>query len=163
MDSRFCHLYRWHRSIQVKHHYVKDGHSSEVTGLLPFGDHLITVDSSSKLLVWDIEAETIFAEMTFDPSTFPITTLCHPATYVNKVLVASGKGQMKLINLKSSKIIHDFEGWDSGVGVLEQSPAVDVVGIGLEDGRILLHNLKFDETLLEFRQDWGRVTGMTFR
>lgn len=46
---------------------------------------------------------------------------------------------------------------------LSQSQAVDVVGIGLENGRILLHNLRFDETVMRFQQDWGPVTSIAFR
>ncbi|RHY32767.1 hypothetical protein DYB32_002266 [Aphanomyces invadans] len=45
-----------------------------------------------------------------------------------------------------------------------QSPAVDVVAIGLADGRIFVHNLKFDETLMQFVQPTeGRVTSLSFR
>ena len=44
-----------------------------------------------------------------------------------------------------------------------QAPAVHVVAVGLESGRIILHNLKFDETVLELKQDWGPVTTLSFR
>ena len=44
-----------------------------------------------------------------------------------------------------------------------QAPAVDVVGIGLSSGKIILHNLKYDETVCSFHQDWGPVTALTFR
>lgn len=40
---------------------------------------------------------------------------------------------------------------------------MNVVAIGLECGDIYIHNLKFDETLMKFSQDWGAVTGITFR
>lgn len=44
-----------------------------------------------------------------------------------------------------------------------QAPVVDVVAVGLEDGRILVHNIKFDETLVSFVLDWGPVTSIAFR
>lgn len=44
-----------------------------------------------------------------------------------------------------------------------QAPAVDVVGVGLQSGKIILHNLKFDEVVMSFHQDWGPVTAVTFR
>lgn len=47
--------------------------------------------------------------------------------------------------------------------VLVQSLALDVVGIGLESGLILMHNLRRDETLLKFYQEWGPVTSLSFR
>ena len=34
---------------------------------------------------------------------------------------------------------------------LEVAPAVDVVAIGLHSGDILVHNIKFDETIVKFR------------
>ena len=40
---------------------------------------------------------------------------------------------------------------------------MDVVGVGLQSGKIVLHNLKFDETVMRFQQDWGPVTALTFR
>lgn len=33
----------------------------------------------------------------------------------------------------------------------------------LHSGRIILHNLKYDETIMEFHQDWGAVTSISFR
>ena len=44
-----------------------------------------------------------------------------------------------------------------------QAPAVDVIAIGLSDGRVVLHNIRYDETIVEFKQDWGPVTALTFR
>ena len=44
-----------------------------------------------------------------------------------------------------------------------QAPAIDVAGIGLENGTILLQNLKFDKTIMSFLQEWGPVKSLTFR
>ena len=44
-----------------------------------------------------------------------------------------------------------------------QSPAVDVMGVGLSSGRILLHDIRADKTLMSFSQDWGPVTTLSFR
>ena len=46
---------------------------------------------------------------------------------------------------------------------MEQAPAIDVVTVGLESGDIYVHNMKFDETVVKFSQDWGPVTCLTFR
>lgn len=60
-------------------------------------------------------------------------------------------------------MIFEFPGWGCAVTCLTQSPAVDVVAIGLEDGRIMIHNLKQNVTLMTFLQDGGPVTSMSFR
>ena len=50
---------------------------------------------------------------------------------------------MQLWNIKSNKLIHSFVGWEAGITVLTQAPAIDVAAIGLADGRIVIHNLRW--------------------
>ena len=69
----------------------------------------------------------------------------------------------QLWNIKNAKLIFTFEGWGSAVRCMEQAPAIDVIAIGLESGDIYVHNMKFDETVVKFSQDWGAVTCLTFR
>ena len=38
-----------------------------------------------------------------------------------------------------------------------------MVAIGLSDGRTVIHNIEFDETLMTFRQESGPVTAICFR
>ena len=33
----------------------------------------------------------------------------------------------------------------------------------MQSGKIILHNLKFDEVVMSFHQDWGPVTALSFR
>lgn len=37
------------------------------------------------------------------------------------------------------------------------------MGVGLASGQIIIHNIRFDETLMKFQQDWGPVTALSFR
>lgn len=87
----------------------------------------------------------------------------HPSTYLNKILLGSQQGVLQLWNVKSNKLLYTFPGWGSGVTVLEQAPAVDVVAVGLVSGQIVLHNIKYNETLMKFQQDWGPITAISFR
>lgn len=87
----------------------------------------------------------------------------HPSTYLNKILLGSQQGQLQLWNIRTNKLIYTFTGWGSPVLVLSQSPAVDVVGVGLETGDIVMHNLRYDEILMKFHQDWGPVIALSFR
>ncbi|XP_076062093.1 WD repeat-containing protein 36 [Oratosquilla oratoria] len=154
-------IYAWRRGTELKHRY--EGHEAQVHLMLPFGPHLISVDKANFLRMWDIKMESLFLEVEFPMKTFEISAICHPATYLNKILLGSNQGKLQLWNMKTSKVVYTFSGWDSPVAVLEQAPALDVVAIGLEDGQIILHNLKFDKTVVKFKQDWGRVTGVGFR
>ncbi|CAH0382177.1 unnamed protein product [Bemisia tabaci] len=156
-----CTVRAWKRGTELHHTY--EGHSKPVYLLLPFGNHLISVDEESNLKVWDVASGDIYLELTFSNSSFQITALCHPDTYLNKILLGSEQGEMQLWNIKTSTLIYTFAGWKSSITVLEQAPAVDVIAIGLANGKIILHNLKFDESLTEFTQDWGLVTAISFR
>jgi hypothetical protein len=49
------------------------------------------------------------------------------------------------------------------VTALEPSPALDVVAVGMADGRIVLLNLKFDKAIFGFKQERVVVTALSFR
>jgi U3 small nucleolar RNA-associated protein 21 len=43
----------------------------------------------------------LYLELEFDASVFDITTIMHPSTYLNKVLLGSKQGTMQLWNIKT--------------------------------------------------------------
>lgn len=154
-------IYAWRRGTELKHIYR--GHTKPVHLMIPFGIHLISVDEHSQLRIWDIKEETVHLQMSFSNDLFKITTILHPSTYINKILFGSEQGQMQLWNINKVKLVYNFKGWDTPITCLEQAPAIDVAAIGLNSGRIILHNLKYDETIMDFVQDWGSVTSISFR
>uniref|UniRef100_A0A671VVY0 WD repeat domain 36 n=1 Tax=Sparus aurata TaxID=8175 RepID=A0A671VVY0_SPAAU len=139
------------------------GHSQEVRVLLPLGDQLISADSGGDVIVWDVQGGDVYLRLQFDPATFDVTAMMHPSTYLNKVLLGSSQGALQLWNIKTSKLLFTFPGWSAGVTVLQQTPAVDTVGIGTATGRIIIHNIRLDETLMSFTQDWGPISSLAFR
>ncbi|XP_073933073.1 WD repeat-containing protein 36 isoform X2 [Castor canadensis] len=149
------------RNKEVVHTFK--GHKAEIHLLQPFGDHIISVDSDSVLIIWHIYSEEEYLQLTFDKSIFKISAILHPSTYLNKILLGSEQGSLQLWNVKSNKLLYTFPGWKVGVTALQQAPAVDVVAVGLVSGQVIIHNIKFDETLMKFRQDWGPITSISFR
>ncbi|KAG8505660.1 WD repeat-containing protein 36, partial [Galemys pyrenaicus] len=141
----------------------KEGHKAEIHLLQPFGDHVISVDIDSILIIWHIYSEEEYLQLTFDKSVFKISAILHPSTYLNKILLGSEQGSLQLWNVKSNKLLYTFPGWKVGVTALQQAPVVDVVAVGLMSGQVFIHNIKFDETLMKFRQDWGPITSISFR
>ncbi|KAF7641992.1 hypothetical protein LDENG_00266720 [Lucifuga dentata] len=139
------------------------GHKQEVRLLLALGDQLISADSGGDVIVWNVQTGEIYLQLQFDPATFDLSAMMHPSTYLNKVLLGSSQGALQLWNIKTSKLLFTFAGWSAGVAVLQQSPAVDVVGVGMTTGRIVIHNIKLDETLMSFTQDWGPISSLAFR
>ncbi|XP_051536737.1 WD repeat-containing protein 36-like [Myxocyprinus asiaticus] len=149
------------KNKEVVHTYT--GHQAEVHLLLPFGDHLISVDKENVVIIWDVESEDTYLQISFDKVSFEVSAVMHPSTYLNKILFGSSQGSLQLWNVKSNKLLFTFSGWTSAVTVLQQTPAVDVVGVGLASGQIIIHNIRFDETLMKFQQDWGPITALSFR
>ncbi|XP_077500929.1 LOW QUALITY PROTEIN: WD repeat-containing protein 36 [Amblyomma americanum] len=154
-------IYSWLRGSELQNTF--SGHEHKVKLLLPFGNHLISVDESGRVIVWEIKTAEVYLELSLDSCSFRASTLLHPVTYVNKILVGSEQGPLQLWNVRTGTLIHTFAGWGSAVTALEQSPAVDVVAVGLASGETVVHHLKFDETLMRFQQDWGPVTAVSFR
>ncbi|XP_070507547.1 WD repeat-containing protein 36 [Chironomus tepperi] len=154
-------IYGWRRGNEIKHKYV--GHKSKVTHILPFGNHIISVDEDSLLKVWDKKSECLYTEIPFQNESFKITAVMHPHTYVNKILLGSEQGTLQLWNVRHGKLIYTFSGFTSKITVLEQSPAIDVIAVGMSNGQIALINIKVDKILMEFTQEWGMVTGIAFR
>lgn len=153
-------IYAWRRGCELKHVYK--GHNAPIHLLFPFGVHLVSVDEDNVLKLFDIKDETQFLELSFD-NNFKIITLCHPPTYLNKILLGGENGVLQLWNLRTAKLVYTFKGWDSKVLVTEPAPAIDVVAIALENKKIILHNLKYDKTILTFVHDWGTVSSLSFR
>ncbi|XP_055015876.1 WD repeat-containing protein 36 [Boleophthalmus pectinirostris] len=139
------------------------GHEQEVRHLLPLGDQLISSDAGGDVIVWDVQSAELYVRLHFDPLTFDPSVLFHPSSYLNKILLGSRQGPLQLWNVKTSSLVFSFSGWGCGVTALEQSPAVDVVGVGTATGRIIIHNIRLDETLMSFTQDWGPITALAFR
>uniref|UniRef100_A0A0K8SL70 WD repeat-containing protein 36 n=1 Tax=Lygus hesperus TaxID=30085 RepID=A0A0K8SL70_LYGHE len=151
----------WKRGVHVVSTF--EGHDKPIHSLLLFGPLLISVCEDNVVKMWDRGSRELVSTLPMDAKTFNVSCLVHPQTYLNKIVFGSEQGGLELWNLKTMSMIHKFKPWDSSVLVLEQAPALDVLGIGLASGLIVIHNIKFDETLLEFSQDWGPVTGLAFR
>uniref|UniRef100_A0AAF5PLA3 Small-subunit processome Utp21 domain-containing protein n=3 Tax=Wuchereria bancrofti TaxID=6293 RepID=A0AAF5PLA3_WUCBA len=136
--------------------------SDNVRWLLPFGDILVVVDVKSSIHVMDVDTgdELVLIETS---GQFDCSAITHPATYLNKVLLGSKQGTLRIINIRTGKLIYEFgKLFKSEITVLEQSPAIDIVAVGLRNGQIALHNIKFDETLQMYMQD-APVTSIAFR
>jgi U3 small nucleolar RNA-associated protein 21 len=121
------------------------------------------VDACNVVKLFEIDTAEVYLSLNFPKGTFDVTCMVHPVSYLNKILFASQQGTMQLWNMKTSKLVYTYKSFNSAITCLKQAPAIDVCGIGLEDGRIILHNLKYDETLMTFLQEWGAVKSLTFR
>ncbi|KAG6829189.1 hypothetical protein H0H92_005389 [Tricholoma furcatifolium] len=134
-----------------------------------FGSQLLSLTESGDLLNATIEFE----------SGFTATSILHPATYLNKVLVASSQGTIQLWNVQSQTCIHKFSlhslqsipeapqpgpvDANCAITAMVQSPAVDVVGIGFTSGEISVYDVRADERLMRMFMEGGGIRALGFR
>jgi U3 small nucleolar RNA-associated protein 21 len=136
----------------------------DVKFMLSFVDILVVVDVENTLRIIDVNECTQILEIPSPPS-FEATCIVHPWTYMNKIVLGGSKGEIRLINIKTGKLVHEFSPkplYDSAITCIEQSTVVDIVAIGHANGKIQLRNLKTDEKLCSFKQD-GSITAISFR
>ncbi|KAI5080871.1 hypothetical protein GOP47_0004054 [Adiantum capillus-veneris] len=142
-------------------------HQSKIVHIVALGDHILSADSKGWIFVWEatnLEKEAAPVRNFFVEEPVLPTCLMHPDAYLNKVIVGTEEGSLFLWNISTGKLLYKFKGWGSPIRCCVSSPALDVVGIGCGDGKIYVHNLRFDETVTTFSHTTrGSVTALSFR
>ncbi|KAJ2804265.1 rRNA-processing protein utp21 [Coemansia helicoidea] len=134
----------------------------EIGGLMQFGDFVIGISEDNAVVVWERSTREVFTEIEFESESFRVTAVVHPSTYVNKIVVGSAQGTMQVWNVQSRRCLYEFKSFGCGIACMVQAPAIDVLALGLLDGRVLLHNVKLDRPVMQLAQE-GRVTAIAFR
>ncbi|KAF8586540.1 Utp21-domain-containing protein [Ramaria rubella] len=147
---------------------------TRLSSLLTFGFQLLALTEDGRhLLTWNTELCELVSTITFDPD-FTATSMLHPATYLNKILVGSSQGSLQLWNIRTQSCIHRFSPATlqssptsatspSPVTSMVQSPAIDVVGVGFASGEISIYDIRADERLLRIFMDGGAIRSLGFR
>lgn len=130
-----------------------------IESLMILGD-LVIASSDSSIYFYNFKTDTYVNEIS--TGNFIVTSIIHPSTYVNKILLASHEGTMQLWNFQSMTLLYEFKSLGAPITCMVQSPSIDVIAIGLVDGSTVLYNIKLDRELLRFRQE-GKVTAISFR
>jgi U3 small nucleolar RNA-associated protein 21 len=101
----------------------------KINHIYSFADTLIlTTDEKNVLRLWSKKLE-LQSLIDFQDKT--ITSMLHPSTYINKLLVGTREGHLELWNLHSKKLIFEFKQFlGTPITCLAEAPAIDVVGIG---------------------------------
>lgn len=154
----------WGRSSKELIQKLDEGHQSDVILLTKLGsDRLVSLDEDNNLFLWQIKSKSMMNIISFEEGSFKITTMCHPMNYQDKIMLGSEQGELQLWNVPNETCLYTFKGWGSPVTSLVQSPSKDILGIGLKDGHIYIHDIKYDQTVIKIYQEYGAVTSMSFR
>ena len=156
----------------------QDGQGTQLSSLIVFGDTIVALSSDGRsVFIWSIASTELIRRIDL-PDNFVASSVLHPATYLNKILIGSIDGQLALWNIRTGSLVHAYESErlrasaavpNSGVSSaaivnLTQSPAVDVVAVGYADGHVLLHDIRLDESLFSIHASGGISSGsVSFR
>ncbi|KAK7693776.1 hypothetical protein QCA50_003348 [Cerrena zonata] len=168
------HIIKYLRGKEVSR--VTNPLGSHISFILIFGNQLLALsEDGRRMYIWDTKSEELTATIAFEVG-FTATSVIHPATYLNKVLVASSEGSLQLWNIRTQSRIHAFTPSSlltlpssqqnspaPAITALAQSPAIDVVGIGFASGEISVYDVRMDERLMRMSMQDGAVRALSFR
>jgi len=139
------------------------GHTQPIIKFVCFGDFIFSLAEQGEFMVFNRQKGKLVKKITFETH---FDNFLHPNTYVNK-LVFSGGEHLELWNIMTEAKIFSFsDSFKNGAAVtcIEQSPVVDVIAVGFEDGAIVLLNMLYNEVVLKFsqQQDGGPIKRLAF-
>lgn len=149
------------RGLATGHRYAfPDG--KRILRMEVLGDNLLVLrEGGLTVLPLDLGTRRSVIEFTSQAS-----CMLHPHTYLNKVVVGFLDGRLELWNFRTAKLIYAFESVKSdatsAIRCLSQSPVLDIIAVGFEDGKVLLIDLRKDEMLFGINGK-SSVTAITFR
>jgi U3 small nucleolar RNA-associated protein 21 len=187
---------KYFRGKEVGEFTAPDG--SELGTMILLGEDIMVLkEDGSGLLIWntktggtwiteqDLEGKGWLAELQNQiefQKGFVGTTLLHPATYLNKIVVGSNTGDLQLWNTRTwyatshrreivelinSELIHTFPHpvptAPSAITCLVQSPAIDVIGIGYLDGIVHIFDVRQGELVMQMKMEDGSCSSLSFR
>jgi U3 small nucleolar RNA-associated protein 21 len=79
---------------------IYTGSSAQINHLLVFGEQLITINEDDKVQVWNYSTGELYSDVAIGED-FRVTSIVHPATYLNKILLGSQQGIMQLWNIRT--------------------------------------------------------------
>lgn len=82
-------------------HIYQSPDGSALGNLLIFGEQIVALKhDGTGMCVWNMASGELDNDITFH-SSFTATSIMHPATYLNKVLLGSREGELQLWNIRT--------------------------------------------------------------
>jgi U3 small nucleolar RNA-associated protein 21 len=128
-------------------------HVGPVFDLNVIDNILITVGADNIICAWRIGLWCNPISTLRVPSEISITNVCHPVTYLNKILVGSENGHLCLWNFMTGKLLFNYPKFKCGIRCISASSILDIVGIGLSNGKALIYNIQLNEIVMSFSHE----------
>ncbi|EAS07174.2 Utp21 specific WD40 associated domain protein (macronuclear) [Tetrahymena thermophila SB210] len=128
---------------------------AKITTMLLMADQIAIVDQNNTLKIFNHHSKICVATAQFD---FNVQSIIHPPTYLNKILII-GENNVELWNINSMKKIYDYQNVliknycddNTILTVAEPSPVLNVIAFAFSNGKIVLHDIKKDKTVVSFK------------
>ncbi|TGZ82394.1 Utp21-domain-containing protein [Ascodesmis nigricans] len=122
-------------------------------------------------VVWRKDTGEIHTELEMGGQDGALTAICHPASFLNKVVIARRNGDLQIWNVKTGKLIYTIlspipatsVSASKAITTLVQTPAICVLAAGYSTGEVLLHNILTDTTLFTMNQPTTATASTTKR
>ncbi|CAG7846316.1 U3 small nucleolar RNA-associated protein 21 homolog Short=U3 snoRNA-associated protein 21 [Serendipita indica DSM 11827] len=150
---------------------IKSPLKSHLNSILVLGSQVMALTADGRhLLVWDSSRRELITTIIFEEG-FTATSVIHPVTLLNKVLVSSKQGTMQLWNVRTNACIYSFKASTllpdrtktSAITSLVQSHVADIVGIGFASGVVSVHDIRADDQIMHVMMDGGAISSIAFR
>eukprot|EP01061_Rhynchopus_euleeides_P003544 TRINITY_DN12821_c0_g1_i6.p1 TRINITY_DN12821_c0_g1~~TRINITY_DN12821_c0_g1_i6.p1 ORF type:complete len:806 (+),score=359.20 TRINITY_DN12821_c0_g1_i6:155-2419(+) len=140
---------------------------AKVTQLIARDDLLLSLGTDNTCKVWRASTGVLLNEFQPCHDVTPTVMSC-VCNYTNKVVLGTQQGHMELWNFNTGSLVHKFPSFASAITSLAMSPADDIIGVGLADGRVICYNLAYGKELLRFQHAaeggvGAQVTSLSFR
>lgn len=151
---------------------LEEQEKGKLQHLITVGDSMLSLSSlGSSLYVWSISRKSLLRRIDLDrplvdsDEHFSATSVLHPSTYIDKVLLGSSTGHLQLWNFRTTTLLHTFSRQsllsymglqetslepDESLAVIDlvQTPAIDVIAVAFASGHILLLDIRYDEPVM---------------
>lgn len=141
------------------------GKSARAQKIVVFGEYICVITPQNVVVFkWNPKETqlTLYTSITLPSLLGKVVDAAHPATYLNKLIVAT-QSSLVLVNVKTGKTVHVFAEQPEGIANIEVAPHVlDVVACASPNGTVTLQNLRTGKVLFNL-QTGEPITSMSFR
>lgn len=143
-------------AIPSSHHIIK---------ILFVSEEILLVLSECSLFIIEIADFKLTSEIKLSKTA---SDICHPITYLNKVLLSFDDGSMQLWNIRRKAMVFSFDtvcqfAPFSILSLVAHPTIVDIVGVALSDGTVHLCDIRKNIILSTLRHPGEQISSMAFR
>lgn len=145
---------------------IPRGLKENVKSFCVFGSWILGV-CDTRLLVWKAATYELYTELRgISPVAFTKCIASLP-TFLNKIIVGRQDGSAEIWNVSSGKLVYTILPPSTSYGAvtaIEPTPALSLVAIAYEQGPVLIHDVRADQTVMALNASSGvAVTSISFR